>query len=295
MDDLQWWQGFVRTTASGALPAFDATVILGTLAIAVSYIHDPRSLVYREPLLIWLPFALAALALALLTLAAGIGGAIRATHGGRGWWATTLRVLVVLAIVMPVFLYLSKDSFQQAILAPVIALIYLVLPLLALLSAGRRAYIRLLSIQTFIAYGVAIVCIVLTYRFPRFGMGPTQVYFIYFPPQLFVAAVMCATALLFSLAGGIICTIDGRLSGRPLWSDCFLVAVAVCLAVPLLLAMQIHYPPLVSVSPSLTVVLGIAAGAAYLALPGLVLVYAHRSRPASAPPHIGAPGVNTSL
>lgn len=256
---------FIRATAVGALIAFDASIVLVILAIAISfYLHDP---------LMWIPFALVALALVLLALAAGIGGALGAIKSQRGWWSTSFRVLVALSVVTPIVLAVSKNSLEQWILFPTVGLIYLVLPALALLFIGGRADLRLLPIGACVAYGAALVSIVLTFLFPDLGMDPTVSYFLYLPPQAFVAAMMLIAAMLLGMAGGIICAIDGRLSSRRWWSDGLLLAVAVGLLMPLLLAMQVHYPPLVSLSTSLEVVLYVAAGATYLALPVMALVY----------------------
>lgn len=275
MDVSERSHRFIRVTAVGALLAFDATMVLMTLAIAVSfYLHDPRSLFVREPLLIWVPFALASIATLLLTLAVGIGCALGAMRSRRGWWSTSFRVLVALAVVTPILLAVSKNPLEQWILFPTVGLIYLVLPALALLFVGRRAEVRLLPIGASVAYSVALVCIALTYLYPDFGADPNASYFIYFPPQAFTAIMMLSAAIPLGMAGGIICAIDGRLSRRRWWSDRFLIMVAVGLLVPLVIVLQVvHYPPLVSLSPSLEVVLYVAAGAAYLALPVMVLVY----------------------
>lgn len=132
---------FIHRTAVGALLPFDATVVLAILAITVSfYTHDPQSLIFREPLLIWLPFALAALATIILTLAAVLRGAVNATRRRRGWWATSFRVLAPLLIAgqnhhPPL---LSISSSLEALLGIIAGAAYLALPVMALIYLRRR-------------------------------------------------------------------------------------------------------------------------------------------------------------
>ncbi|HLJ81874.1 MAG TPA: hypothetical protein VKT52_10335, partial [Ktedonobacterales bacterium] len=71
------------------------------------------------------------------------------------------------------------------------------------------------------------------------------------------------------------------------------VAVVAGLLGPFALAMQVHYHPLLSLSPTLEVILVILSLASYLALPVMALVYM-RKRPASAS-SASVPDVGISL
>ncbi|MGH2515719.1 MAG: hypothetical protein ACRDHP_08690, partial [Ktedonobacterales bacterium] len=170
---------FTQRTAVGALLAFDATVVFLIVAINVSfYTHDYRSLFGREPLLPWIPFALAALVTILLMLATGIGGAREARRAGHARQSTSLIVLALLNSVLPVLLAISHDSLAQTILGPIVGLGYLVLPALALLFLGRRTGLCLLIIAAFVAFGAALALLVLSFLFPAFGRDPSANYFI---------------------------------------------------------------------------------------------------------------------
>src|SRR5579872_222685 len=179
---------FVQRAAVGALLAFEVMLVLLSVTIIVFYgVYDPQSLVRRQPLLIWIPFAIAALCTISLALAAGAGAARSAIQSRQERWSTSLRVLLALALITLVLLAISRDSAGTTILVPIATLIYLTLPALALLSVGRRAGPRLLAVGAWVASAMTIALLVLTLLFPRFGMDPSQTYDIYFPPQ-FAAA-----------------------------------------------------------------------------------------------------------
>ncbi|MGH2517026.1 MAG: hypothetical protein ACRDHP_15360, partial [Ktedonobacterales bacterium] len=110
-------------------------------------------------------------------------------------------------------------------------------------------------------------------------------------PQFSVALMLLLGVMLFGLAAGVVCAIDGRLSRRLLWSDVFLIAVAAAVLGPILIVLQSHYPPLVSLSSSAQTLFGIVAGVAYIAMPILSLVYLSTSRRSM--PHANLPGVGT--
>ena len=285
---------FIRTTALGALLAFDATVVFINMAIIVFYgVHDSHSLLYREPLLIWIPFVVAALCTVSLALAAGVGAARAAMRIQGERWSTSFRVLIALAVITLVLLAFSRESAATTILVPAATLFYLLLPALALLFTEHRSGLRLLVTGACVAYGMTIVLLVLTLWFPRFGVDPTQTYDIYFPPQFTAAFFTLGAGALSSVAAGIVCAVDGRLTGHQYWSSCFQVAVVAGLIGPISIGLQIHYPPYLSLSPTLEVALVILAGVSYLALPLMVLVYLHK--PPAATSRSGYPDVGTSL
>lgn len=137
----------------------------------------------------------------------------------------------------------------------------------------------------------ADVTVVLWLRYPEFGRDPHQSYTfgLYLPPQFGVAATMLVAALFYSMAGGIDCAIDGRLSGHGLWSQAFLLVVVAGLIGPISLAVETYWHT--SFLPPLEATLYFTAGIAYLALPIMGLVYVWRLRPPAAPPGIGVPGI----
>lgn len=285
---------FIQRAAVGALLAFEVMLVLLSVTTIVFYgVYDPHSLVRRQPLLIWIPFAVAALCTVSLALAAGVGAARRAVQSRQERWSTGLRVLLALAIVTLVLLAISRNSAGTTLLVPIATLIYLTLPALALLSVGRRAGLRLLAAGAWVAGAMTLALLVLTFLFPGFGMDPSQTYDIYFPPQIAAAFFTFGAGAISSVAAGIVCAVDGRLTGHLNWSNSFLTAVVAGLLGPFALAMQVHYPPLLSLSPTLEVALVILSLASYLALPVMALVYL-RKRPDSLA-SAGLPDVGISL
>lgn len=146
--------------------------------------------------------------------------------------------------------------------------------------------IRRSAAWALVLYALTAALVALTYAFPLLG-APQGEFFIYLPPQAYLALVTGGIVVLLDLYVAVRAMAAGFARRGGIWPLAFLFLLVAALCGPALTCVQLGNSRVLSLSPDATASLLLVAAAGLLLIPLLALQYARLLLRASTPGAIG--------
>ena len=142
------------------------------------------------------------------------------------------------------------------------------------LQRGIRSMTRLILG----GYGLIAVLIVLAILFPKVGAKPDTVYFAYFPPQLWLALLLAALAIILVIIVDVLSLVASLLGHRWGWSLLFLIFPVLILLESVIFALGMHDYRSVQITKAQSTLLAFGTWASLLLTPVAALLFTRASQ-----------------